>query len=166
MEFEALLADFGYAALFLAFCLGIVGLPIPNEVVVMSGGALSSEGLLLPVPAFLMAFGGISCGLTVGFVIGRYVGLPILKRFGARGPKFEKNIERAQQLVGKYGSAALLFTYFIPFLRNLMPYVVGANAMKYRTFALYAYTGAFLWTAVFFLVGYFTGSNVAWEAWE
>ncbi len=161
MEFEALLADYGYAALFFVFSLGVVGLPIPNEVVVMTGGAVSSEGLLLPVPAFLLSFAGICCGLTVGFVIGRYVGHPILTKFGAKGPKFEKNIERAQRLIGTYGSAALLFTYFIPFVRNMMPYVVGANAMKFRTFALYAYSGAFVWTAVFFLVGYFAG--VQWS---
>jgi len=158
VEFEALLADFGYAALFIAFCLGIVGLPIPNEVVVMTGGAVSSDGTLLPIPAFLMAFLGICCGLTVGFTVGRYVGLPILRRIG-RGPKFETYIERAQKLVEKYGSAALLFTYFIPVVRNVMPYVVGANAMKYRTFAMYAYSGAFVWTAIFFLVGYFTGAE-------
>ncbi len=161
MEFEAILADFGYAALFFVFSLGVVGLPIPNEVVVMTGGAVASDGLLLPIPAFLLSFAGICCGLTVGFAIGRYVGLPILTKVGAKGPKFEKNIERAQRLVGKYGNSALLFTYFVPFLRNMMPYVVGANAMKYRTFALYAYSGAFVWTAVFFIVGYFAG--VQWN---
>ncbi|HZG75771.1 MAG TPA: DedA family protein, partial [Paenibacillus sp.] len=59
MEFEAILADFGYAALFFVFSLGVVGLPIPNEVVVMTGGAVSSEGLLLPIPAFLLSFAGI-----------------------------------------------------------------------------------------------------------
>lgn len=156
MEFEVWLAEYGYAALFLAFCLGIVGLPIPNEVVVMSGGAATAEGTLLPFPAFLMAYAGICCGLTVGFVVGRFIGLPILRRIG-RGPKFERYVTRSQLLIDKYGSAALLFTYFLPVVRNVMPYVVGANGMNYRTFALYAYSGAFVWTLLFFLVGRYTG---------
>ena len=149
----------GYAALFFAFCLGLVGMPIPNEVVVMSGGAASSGGMLLPVPAFLSAYGGICCGLTVGYVIGRYVGMPILARIG-KGPRGERAVRRAQELVNKYGSTALLFTYFIPFVRNMMPYVVGANAMSYRTFALYGYTGAFVWTLIYFLIGYTTGTAI------
>jgi membrane-associated protein len=156
MEFDWLLAEYGYAALFVAFCLGIVGLPVPNEVVIMTGGAASLEGLLLPIPAFLMAYAGICCGLTVGFTIGRFVGLPILQWIG-RGPKFEKYVERSQQLVEKYGSAALLFTYFIPIVRNVMPYVVGANAMSYGTFALFAYSGALIWNLIFFWIGRFTG---------
>jgi membrane-associated protein len=156
VDFEWLLGEYGYAALFIAFCLGIVGLPIPNEVVVMTGGAATTDGLLLAIPAFLMAYTGICSGLTVGFAVGRFVGLPILRRIG-RGSKFETYIARSQQLVDKYGSAALLFTYFIPVVRNVMPYVVGANAMRYGTFALFAYSGAFVWTLIFFLIGRFTG---------
>lgn len=159
MEIETILATYGYAALFFAFCLGVVGMPIPNEVVVMSGGAASSGGALLPVPAFLAAFAGICCGLTVGYVIGRYVGMPILTRI-AKGPRREKAVKRAQELVDKYGGVALLFTYFIPFVRNMMPYVVGANAMTFGTFALYGYTGAFVWTALYFLIGYTTGTTI------
>lgn len=158
VEFETLLADYGYAALFFVFCLGVVGLPIPNEVVVMSGGAVSSGGMLLPIPAFLLSFAGICCGMTVGYVIGRFVGMPILVRIG-RGPKGEKAVKRAQELVDKYGSTALLFTYFIPFVRNMMPYVVGANAMRFSKFAFFAYTGAFVWTLLFFLIGYTTGAQ-------
>jgi len=125
----------------------------------MTGGAASSSGALLAVPAFLMAYLGVCCGMTVGFVIGRYVGQPILRRVGRR-PRAEKAIERAQRLIDKYGSAALLFTYFIPFVRNVMPYVVGANAMKFRTFAIFAYGGAFVWTTIFFLIGYLTGAQL------
>ena len=154
-----MLNEYGYAALFFAFCLGIVGLPIPNEVVVMTGGAASSEGMLLPVPAFLMTYGGICCGLTVGFVVGRFVGVPILERLGRR-PKFDAYVARSQRLVEKYGGTALLFTYFIPVVRNVIPYVIGAGGVRFPMFALFAYSGAFVWTAIFFIVGYLTGNEI------
>lgn len=34
----ALIGDYGYVALFFALWLGIVGMPIPDEVIVMTGG--------------------------------------------------------------------------------------------------------------------------------
>lgn len=154
VDLEWLLSKYGYFALFAVFSLGLVGLPIPNEVVVMTGGAASSGGLLLSPVAFFSSYAGICCGLTVGYVIGRFVGKPILVRIG-RKPKFEKYIAKSQELVGKYGKYSLLFTYFIPVVRNLMPYVFGANGMSYATFALFAYSGAFLWTTLFFCIGYF-----------
>ena len=154
-----MLNEYGYAALFFAFCLGIIGLPIPNEVVVMTGGAVTSEGMLLPVPAFFMAYLGICCGLTVGFVVGRFIGLPILERLGKR-PKFEPYVARSQRLVERYGGTALMFTYFIPVVRNVIPYVVGAGGVRFAVFAAYAYAGAFVWTALFFIIGYATGSGL------
>ena len=47
-----IIEEIGYVALFLVLCLGLIGLPIPNEAVVMTGGALAEAGIL-PVPSCL-----------------------------------------------------------------------------------------------------------------
>jgi membrane protein DedA with SNARE-associated domain len=44
-------------------------------------------------------------------------------------------------------------------VKHLTALFAGANKMPYRQFAIFAYTGAFLWTTTFFMLGYFLGHN-------
>lgn len=53
MDYNTLLSyiqHFGYAALFFALWLGIVGMPIPDEVVVMTGVPLRQAGFCTHFP--------------------------------------------------------------------------------------------------------------------
>ena len=55
MELHELLSyieQYGYWALFFCLWLGIIGMPIPDEMIVMSGGFVSSLGILSIIPAF------------------------------------------------------------------------------------------------------------------
>lgn len=84
MAYDLLLSiieQVGYAALFLVLCLGLIGLPIPNETVVMTGGALSAAGVLSPVPAFIMTCLGISSAMTFGYSFGRFSGAKLSSWF-------------------------------------------------------------------------------------
>lgn len=76
----SIIEQYGYAALFFSLWLGIVGLPIPDEVIVMTGGAVTGMGILHPLPAFLIVYLGVISGLSLGYVLGRTVGTPILER--------------------------------------------------------------------------------------
>ncbi|WP_199620071.1 DedA family protein [Paenibacillus alkalitolerans] len=159
MEFEAFLAQYGYAALFFALCLGLFGFPLPNEAIVMTGGAVTASGMLLPVPAFFMTYLGVCSGLTFGYTMGRIFGLPVLNRL-KRKMGFRRTLERTEKLVDRYGKFALVFGYFIPVVRHVLPYVVSSNRMKYVSFAPFAYTGGFIWTAVYFIAGRVVSSAI------
>ncbi|MET3289042.1 DedA family protein [Brevibacillus fluminis] len=162
MSYENLLSliqQFGYAALFFSLWLGIVGMPIPDEVVVMTGGAVTSSHLLEPVPAFLLTYLGVISGLSLGYFLGRYVGTPIMDKLRKKR-KMETYIAFSEKLVVKYGSFALCISYFFPIVRHVMPYLVGINKMTFRRYALYSYTTGFVWTLVFFIVGRFVGNHV------
>lgn len=162
MSYESLVSmiqHFGYAALFFSLWLGIVGMPIPDEVVVMTGGAVTTNHLLEPVPAFLLTYLGVISGLSLGYFLGRYVGMPIMERL-RRKKKIDKYIAFSETLVHKYGSFALCISYFFPIVRHVVPYLVGINKMTFRRYALYSYTTGLLWTLVFFIVGRFVGNHV------
>lgn len=44
--------------------------------------------------------------------------------------------------------------YFVPGLRHINGYLSGITRMGLLKYALYAYTGAFLWCTTFLLLGY------------
>lgn len=153
------IGQFGYAALFFALWLGIVGMPVPDEVIVMTGGAVSGMNILLPLPAFVLTYLGVVSGLSVGFVIGRGVGVPILERLRRRS-RMERYLEAAEGLIRKYGSLAICLSYFLPVVRHVIPYLVGVNRMTFKRYALYAYSAGFVWTLLFFSMGWALGSRV------
>lgn len=148
----------GYAALFLVLCLGLIGLPIPNETVVMTGGALSASGVLSPAPAYFMTFLGICSAMSFSYSIGRFSGYKLNHWFRSK-KNIGRFIDRAEELSGKFGGYAISISLCLPFLRHVTPYVVGVNRMKYAKFAMFAYPSAFIWTSIYFYIGSIVGDQ-------
>lgn len=154
-------SQFGYPALFFALWLGIVGMPIPDELIVLSAGVLASTGILHVVPAFIATYLGVVSGLSLGYVLGRTLGAPALD-WVARKKGMNKYVERAQSLLERYGSHALCISYFLPVVRHVIPYLVGIGKMTFRRYALFSYTTGLVWTLVLFSAGYIMGNNAAY----
>ncbi|SFJ15899.1 DedA family protein [Thermoflavimicrobium dichotomicum] len=150
---------YGYWALFFCLWLGIVGLPIPDEVIVMTSGLTSSLNLLKPIPAFLLIYVGVISGLTLGYIIGRALGVTVLDRLFHK-EKWQKYRKRSEQLIQRYGSYALCLGYFLPIIRHLLPYLVGIHRMPYYQYALFSYTAGLVWTGLFYWLGYQFGHSI------
>lgn len=154
-----IIEQYGYLALFFMLWLGIVGLPIPDELVVAAGGFLASRGILDPFYAFLAGYFGVASGLTIGYLLGRWFGKPILRRL-ARKPKMHAYIVKSSALIEKYGTFSLCISYLLPVVRHVVPYIVAMGGMTYRRYALYSYTTGLVWTAGFYYVGHIFGRNM------
>lgn len=150
--------QYGYAALFFCLWLGIVGMPIPDEMIVMSGGFVSSLGILSVVPAFILTYLGVVSGLSIGYILGRIFGVKVVDKMMKKTKT--KHLEKSQELVRKYGHYALVTSYFIPFVRHIVPYLVGMNHMSFRMYALYSYTTGFVWTLLYFILGSTFGKHI------
>ena len=86
MELHELLSyieQYGYWALFFCLWLGIIGMPIPDEMIVMSGGFVSSLGILSVIPAFLLTYLGVVSGL-LGYILGKIFGTKVLDKLMKR----------------------------------------------------------------------------------
>ena len=150
---------FGYAALFFLLWLGIVGMPIPDEVIVMTGGLVASLGLLKPVPAFIMTYLGVVSGLSLGYFLGRFMGEPVLKRLRKR-KKMTVHVDKSFAMVDKYGPLSLLLSYFLPIVRHIVPYIVGFGKMPFYRYAIFSYSIGLIWTFLLFMAGYFFGNYI------
>ncbi|WP_052759679.1 DedA family protein [Paenibacillus sp. DMB20] len=156
MGYETLIqyiGQIGHIALFMALCLGIVGLPLPNEVVAVTGGALSASSLLDPLPAFAMVFLGLCSGATTGYLVSRYGAGPLLNR--AAGGRLGEFMGKYEHLNRQYGNYAISLSVFLPVFRTFTPYVIGMRGMSYRRFAVYSYSASLIWSAIYFHIGMF-----------
>jgi membrane protein DedA with SNARE-associated domain len=153
------ITKYSYFEIFIALGLGIVGLPIPDETLMAYAGFLVFQGKLNYLYTILIAFAGTSCGITIGYVLGKTFGSPFIKKYASKMHVNPEDIQHAEKFYNRYGKFALFIGYFIPGVRHLTAIFAGASLMSYRTFALFAYTGGFLWTITLVSLGYFLGEN-------
>lgn len=73
--------------------------------------------------------------------------------------RFSKVIERSLNVMNKYHSYSLTMSYFIPGLRNFVPFLYGVSKLSFKTFMLFAYSGAFVWLIIMFSLGYWFGDH-------
>jgi membrane protein DedA with SNARE-associated domain len=142
--------------------LGIVGLPVPDETLLVFSGYLISQGRLHRIWTFVAAFGGSACGISLSYLIGRTVGYEAVTRYGKYLHITPERLERVHHWFQRIGDWLLTFGYFIPGVRHFTALVAGMSGLEYRTFALFAYSGAAIWVATFLSLGYFVGEK--WRA--
>lgn len=149
----------GYLGLFLWLWFGIFVIPVPNEVLLMTIGLASSMGSLNPILAFIVSYLGISAAFTTSYLLGRVVGRRVL-RFLEKRKRFANTIESSMKLMEKYHAFSLTLSCFIPGARNLVPLLYGASRLPFKTFAVFAYSGALIWVMIVFMLGYLFGDKM------
>ena len=153
------IAHYGYAAIFGLLMLGIVGIPIPDETLLVFTGYLIYKHELEPLPAFASGFLGSICGISVSYALGRTLGLYLVTHLGHFlhvEPEKLDHVRAWYERKGKYG---LVIGYFIPGIRHLAAYVAGSSQLPLPVFATFAYFGGLLWSGSFITMGYFLGDE-------
>ncbi len=151
--------QYGYIGIFFLLMLGIVGVPIPDEIVLTCSGFLIFKGYLLPELTVICAFMGSVCGISVSYGLGRFVGMPVVSKYGHVLHITPEMMSRVERWYERFGKWLLLFGYFITGVRHLTAFTAGVTRLRISVFALFAYTGAFLWSVTFISLGYFLGDH-------
>lgn len=153
------LSQYGYGGLFALLMLGIVGLPIPDETLLVFSGYLISSGKLHPFLTFLTGFAGAASGISASYWLGRTLGHKAVGRYGKYIHLTPGRLDAVQRWFDKIGNWLLSVGYFIPGVRHFTALVAGMSGLPYRIFAPYAYSGAAVWVAFFLAIGYLVGEN-------
>lgn len=149
----------GYVALFLSFYVCLLGLPIPNEVLVMTGGVLASTDYFHPVITFLIVYITVILNATILYMIGKLCGNRIICKL-EKIEKINKNLIKASSLIHRYGSYAASICYLLPIVRHLIPFLMGTYRISFITFARFSYISGFVWTLALFLVGSYFSTKI------
>jgi membrane protein DedA with SNARE-associated domain len=152
----------GYPGIFVLLILGIVGLPIPDEWLLVFAGCLAFKNVLGLFPTLIVAGLGSSCGFTASYFLGTVSG-PWVRRYGRWLSITDEKLERVRAWFHTFGRWVLVFGPFVPGVRNLMGFAAGASGLELIAFARFAYVGAFLSSTTFVAFGYFVGRHVDWQ---
>jgi len=151
----------GYGAIFVLLMLGIVGLPVPDETLLVFAGYLSYKGTLRLETTVATGFLGSACGISISYALGRFLGLPTLNKVGPLFHLRPDHLDEARLWVARWGKYSLLLAYFVPGYRHLAAFLAGTSRLEPTVFARFAYTGALIWASCFVGLGY-----VAGDAWQ
>ncbi|MED3561935.1 DedA family protein [Bacillus xiapuensis] len=154
-----LIAHFGYMGIIIALIGGIVGLPIPDEVLLTYVGYNVFQGNMAYIPSLLCAAIGACGGISLSYFIGIKLGMPFLKKYGPKLHLTEERVSRTKKLFTKMGPFLLFIGFFIPGIRHITAYLAGINGYTYKKFALFAYSGALIWCFTFITLGKVLGEN-------
>jgi membrane protein DedA with SNARE-associated domain len=153
------ISQYGYIAIFFLLTLGIIGLPVPDEVLMTYLGYVTSIGKLNYFLTVTAGIGGSMVGITISYILGLKLGEPFIRKYGSKFFIKEKAVKKTKLLFQKHGSIMLFACYFIPGVRHVAAYLAGITGYKYKLFAIFAYSGSIVWVLVFVTLGNRLGSN-------
>jgi membrane protein DedA with SNARE-associated domain len=107
-----------------------VGLPLPEDVSLVTGGYLSSLGVVDFLPMLVVAFAGILAGDFLIFSAGRRYGSGLVtSRWISRIISEEKRC-RVEGYFARYGERLVFAARFVPGFRAVTYFVAGASPME------------------------------------
>jgi membrane protein DedA with SNARE-associated domain len=154
---KELISQYGYFAIYGLLALGIIGLPVPDEIMMTFVGYLSSISVLNFQLAVFVSFLGAMTGMLFSYYIGAKIGISFLERHGKWIGLTPNKLKRAERWFQKYGPWMIPFAYFIPGIRHVASYLSGMSHMNKRVYLKFACAGAFSWCLIFNAFGYFIG---------
>ena len=152
--------SYGYGGIFVLLMAGVVGLPIPDETLLVFCGYLIWRGEMNPVPAFFSALAGSWCGISLSYTIGRTLGVGAVHRFGKYLHITEQRLRAVHRWFDRIGHWALFVGYYIAGVRHFTAIVAGTSGLGFGPFARYAWSGGLLWVSTFLTLGYFLGRKL------
>src|SRR6516162_701464 len=157
------ITDYGYFGIFFLLIFGIIGLPVPDEWLLVISGYLAFKNVLGFFPTVAVAALGSAGGLTMSYVLGRTSGGFLIRRYGHWFSIDDEKIRRTQHWFHNLGRWVLVVGPFVPGVRNLMGYIAGASKLRLHVFVRFAYVGALISSVSFVTFGYAVGQHLPWS---
>ncbi|QIL46723.1 DedA family protein [Vagococcus coleopterorum] len=154
---EYYVLNYGYITIFLSLILGLVGLPIPDEILMTIIGYYSKTPAINFCMGFLVAVIGTLCGMTISYFLGKFIGdkalSGVFKWLGIN----HKKIARVEQWMDKYGFLTIVLGFFIPGFRHMTFYFCGMTHYSLKKYITVGLIAAIIWTLFYLSVGRFVG---------
>ncbi len=156
-----LLYHTSYLGIFFVLVVTGFGIPIPEEVSVMTAGVLSANGTLNPWIAYFVTLAGAIGGDCVTYGLGYHFGRSVLYEHPRISrhltPEREKRLER---LIENHGVKAIFILRFMTGVRSPMFLTVGILRMPFRRFILIDSIAAVCVVSAVFGLSYRYGASI------
>ena len=153
--------DYGYMAVFGILILCGFGLPVPEDITLVSGGVIAGLDLANPHTMVIVGLAGVLIGDSTMFIAGRVFGYRIQRIRTFRKILSPRRFSHIQRKFKQYGLSLLFIARFLPGLRSPIFLVAGmSRRIPYLTFLLIDGFAALISVPVWVYLGYFFADNL------
>jgi membrane protein DedA with SNARE-associated domain len=154
------LKQWGYLGIFVCVFIGNLGIPVPEETVMLVAGFVAGDGTLDLRIVYLVCVMSAVTGDCCGFFVGRHGGQRIIARLTARFTTMRRRYERLQTFFHIHGSKAVFMARFIAGVRFMAGPMAGAAGMPFFRFLGWNVLGAIVWCTTMVTIGYLVGDEL------
>jgi len=163
LKFLNFVAPYGLHSYFVIFGILILcgfGLPMPEDIILITSGILASRGIIDYWTVNAVCMAGVLMGDGVIFFAGRYFGARIKSSPIFRRIMTPKNDVRVQEVFRKYGEKVIFVARFMPGLRTPIFLTSGIYQIEiWKFFSLDGFA-ALISVPVWIAVGHIFGANI------
>ena len=141
---QPLVQRYGYAGVAGAVSVEGFGVPAPGQTLLMAGALEAAHGKLNLMLLLTLAVIAAVLGNSLGYVIGRHGGRPLLRRLHVNAAHEAK----LTALFDRFGGGFILLARFFDGPRQLNGVLAGTLAMPWWLFTIFNVAGAVLWVSV------------------
>jgi membrane-associated protein len=155
-----LLQRYTYPAMLLLLSAAGVGVPISEDLVLLTAGALASQGVTHYVPALVVGYVGVLIGDTLIYHWGKKLGPAAYEHRLVRKVLSPERAEKLHGHFARHGFWTVVVGRHAPGLRAPVFFLSGASGVRFRTFFLADALSAAVTVPVVVMLGYLFGEHL------
>jgi membrane protein DedA with SNARE-associated domain len=157
---NTLVQHFRYFGLFLLLLLGEIGLPFPEDAILLLSGFLVAQGMMKPIPTFLVVYLGILITDFLLYVVGRKYGRRVVEHKRFHKMLTPETIMKLEEKFNRWGSFVILLGRHVLGLRAQIFLVAGVMRMSPIKFLIVDGFSALGTIGLWGVVGYLGGNSL------
>ena len=154
-----LIEHFTYVATFVLLFISGVGVPMPEEPILLLGGFVSAEGFANIWVTLIVAILGVIAGDNAGFLIGRDHGEMFLKTVERRFHISKNRVDKELAFFKQHPLKAIFVMRFLPGLKIFGPALAGYTGVRWRTYQVVNLVAVLVYVPIMILLGWHFSSQ-------
>jgi membrane protein DedA with SNARE-associated domain len=140
--------DWGYPGIIILMALESSVVPIPSEIIIPPAAYWATQGRYNFWGVVLAGTVGSYLGAAATYWAARWLGRPLLVRYGKYVFCPEGKLLRAERWLGRYEAGGVFFARLVPVVRHLIGIPAGLVRMPFGVYSAMTIVGSGLWCLI------------------
>lgn len=160
LEINGLVQHFPYLGLFVLLILGTLGLPFPEDGILLLGGFLTAHGVINPLPAFFIIYSGLVMTDFLLYSAGKMYGRRLIEHKKFQRILTAKRLSMVEENFRRWGILVVFFGRHLLGLRAQIFLVAGVLKMSWKKFLIVDGISALFTITLWGGLGYWGGNQI------
>ena len=140
--------DWGYPGIILLMAMESSIFPVPSELVIPPAAYWAEQGRYSLWGVVLAGTVGSYLGAAATYWVARWVGRPLVIRYGRYFFVAEAKLLRAERWLARYEAGSVFFTRLLPVVRHLIGIPAGLVRMNFTVYSVMTIIGSAIWCGI------------------